>query len=261
MNEPSRKKRDKRDGTKPKSSNRERRIIRRLERDDGLIPLYQKLVSARNLRHTYLKQPRRSYKGAMLTLRQYASTFGVSSGLSNVGGTSAVAQLVQNGATSIFAAVAFQLSDLPNSSTFAALFDQYKLERVKLHFKSRNNAVFVANTASPNAGVPTGQVAVDRDDATPWTTSSDGLQYDNAIQFNGEEDFEVEIVPSITPSVFASGAFSGYGTRSPMWIDIANTSVPHYGVKMHVGPLTVSTTSSWTWDMQAEYIVSFKNSR
>ena len=197
----------------------------------------------------------------MLTLRNYASTFGVSSGLSNVGGSATIAQLVQNGATSVFAAVAFQLSDLPNSATFAALFDQYKLERVKLHFRSRNNAVFVANTASPNGGVPTGLIAVDRDDASVWTSSTDGLQYDNAIQFNGEEDIEVEIVPSITPSVFSSGAFSGYGVRPPMWIDVANTSVPHYGMKIHVGPLTATTTSAWTWDISAEYIVSFKNSR
>ena len=87
------------------------------------------------------------------------------------------------------------------------------------------------------------------------------MQYDNAIQFNGEEDIEVEIVPSITPSVFASGAFSGYGVRPPMWIDVANTAVPHYGVKIYVGPLTATTTSAWTWDISAEYIVSFKNSR
>ncbi len=248
-------------GSKPKSSDRERKAIRRLERDDGLIPLFQRLVSARNLRHTYLKQPKRSYKGAMLTVRNWVSTFGVSSGLTGVGGASSAAQLIQNSATSVYAAVAFQLSDLPNTSSFSALFDQYKIERVKLHFRARNNAVFVANTASPNGGVPMGTVAVDRDDASAWTSATDGLQYDNAIQFNGEEDFEVELVPSITPSVFASGAFSGYGVRSPMWIDIANTSVPHYGVKLHIGPLSATVTSSWVWDVGAEYIVSFKNSR
>ena len=121
----------------------------------------------------------------------------------------------------------------------------------------------VFNTASPNGAVPTGYVVVDRDDATALTSTTDALQYDNAESFNGTEDFTVDVIPSVTPAVFASGAFSGYSTApcNALWLDIANTSIPNYGIKGHIGPLSATTSSSWAWDITAEYIVSFRKTR
>ncbi len=237
--------------------------IRRIEARLGMVQLRDLILVARNMPYRGLRAPKGAYPGAQLTVRQFASTFGVQTSLSNVGGSASPAQLVQNSATTVFFALAFQLSDLPQSGTFSAMFDRYRFERVKVHFKARNNAVFIANTASPNGAVPTGYVVVDRDDSTALTSTSDALQYDNAESFSGTEDFTVEIVPSITPAVFASGAFSGYGTTpsNSMWLDIANTSIPQYGVKGHVAPLTATTSSSWVWDITAEYIVSFAKTR
>ncbi len=210
-----------------------------------------------------LKAPKGPMSGAQFTIRQMPQTFGSQTGLSNVGGSSAVAQLIQGSATAVYFAIAFQLSDLTQSTTLAALFDQYRIEKVKVHFKSRNNAVSVFNTASPNGGVPTGYLVVDRDDGTALTSMSDPLQYDNVVSFNGEEDSTVELVPSITPAVYSGGAFSGYTTApsTSHWIDIANTSIPAYGIKGAVGPLSASVTSSWVWDITAEYIVSFRKTR
>ena len=249
--------------SKSKKKSSERPEIRNLERRLGLVLPPEILRVSRNMPYMTLKNPRGPRQGAQFTTRQWASTFGVSTGLSNVGGSSSPAQLIQGSATAVYFALGFQLSDLPQSATLASLFDQYKVERAKVHFKSRNNAVSVFNTASPNGGVPTGYVVVDRDDATALTSTTDALQYDNAISFSGEEDFSVELVPSMTPPVFASGAFSGYTTTpsDSLWIDIANTSVPSYGIKGHVGPLPASVTSSWAWDITAEYIVSFRKTR
>lgn len=215
------------------------------------------------MRWVPLKNPKGPFPGAQYTTRQMASTFGVETGLSNVGGASGPGQLIQAGSTAVYFALGFQLSDLTNSATLASLFDQYRLERVKVHFKSRNNAVAVFNTASPNGGVPSGFVVVDRDDATALTSTTDALQYDNVQSFTGEEDFTIDLVPSMTPPIFASGAFSGYTTipSDSTWVDIANTSVPAYGVKGHVGPLAATTTSSWVWDITAEYIVSMRKTR
>ncbi len=215
----------------------------------------------RNLRMHSLPCDLKPYKGAKLTLRQMASTFGVQSGLTGVGGSSSAAQLVQNGSTTVNVAIGFQLSDLPQVSTLSAFFDQYRLDKVLLRFKSRNNAVFIANTASPNGGVPTGYAVRDLDDASALSVTSDYLQYESCETFNGEDDFVICLTPACTPAVFSGGAFSGYSVKQPMWLDIANTSIPHYGVKIGIGPLTVSTTQSWVWDVTAEYIVSFKNVR
>ncbi len=246
-----------------KKRSREHPEIRKIEEKLGMVQLRDLIQVSRNMPYRGLRAPKGAYPGAQLTVRNFASTFGVQTALSNVGGSSNPAQLIQNSATAVYFAVAFQLSDLPQSATFAALFDRYRFEKVKVHFKARNNAVFIANTASPNASVPTGYVVVDRDDSTALTSTSDALQYDNAMSFSGTEDFTVEIVPSITPAVFASGAFSGYGTTpsNAMWLDIANTSIPQYGVKGHVAPLTATTSSSWVWDITAEYVVSFAKIR
>ena len=229
----------------------------------GLILPFERLKVGRNIPWKPLRAPKGPMSGAQFTIRQMPQTFGVQTGLSNVGGSSSAAQLIQGGSSAVYFAIAFQLSDLTQVSTLAALFDQYRMERVKVHFKSRNNAVSVFNTASPNGGVPTAYLVVDRDDATALTSMSDPLQYDNVVSFNGEEDATVELVPSVTPAVFSSGAFSGYSTQpaNSTWIDIANTSVPTYGIKGAIGPLTVSVTSSWVWDVTAEYIVSFRKTR
>lgn len=235
-----------------------------LERQAGLRKSYQEL---RNLGRSsvvpFLREPQGPRQGANFTSRQLAATFGVQTGLSNVGGSSSPAQLIMAGSTAVYFAMAFQLSDLTQSSTFAALFDQYRLEHVRVHFKSRNPATFVANTSSPNGSVPSGYLVVDRDDATALTSISDTFQYENVIAFNGYDSSYVDLIPSLTPAVFASGAFSGYSTRDSdgVWLDIANTSIPSYGIKGALGPLSVSTTSSWTWDIYAEYIVSFRKTR
>ncbi len=245
--------------SRPQGRSNSQKILK----DMGLRKDPQLMRVGRNLGHSFLRQPGRPLPGAMLSLRQIASTFTVSSGLTNVGGSDSAAQLIQAGATTVNAAIAFCLADLAQVSTLAALFDQYRIEKVKLHIKSRNNAVSTFNTASPNGAVPTGYVVIDRDDATALTSTSDAMQYNNCVTFNGEEDVEVELVPSITMAAYASGAFSGYTSElaSSHWIDIANTSVPLYGVKICIGPLSASTTSSWAWDIIPEYVVSFKNSR
>ncbi len=211
----------------------------------------------------FLKSPQGPRAGANYTTRQLASTLGVSSGLTGVGGSTSVAQLVINSPTAVYFSMGFQLSDLSQASTFSALFDQYRLERVRVHFKSRNPAAFTANTASPNGSVPTGYVVVDRDDATAPTSISSLMEYDNVVAFNGYDTVQVDLIPSLTPAVFASGAFSGYSTRDSdgVWLDIANTSIPSYGIKGGVSGLTTSTTSSWVWEMFVEYIVSFRKTR
>ncbi len=247
---------------KKKYASRQEMVV--LERQAGLAKTRQDL---RNLGRSavvpFLRSPQGPMSGASFSTRQMAATFGVQSGLSNVGGTSAAAQLIQNGATNVYFAMAFQLSDLTQANTFSALFDQYRFERVRVHIRSRNPNAFLANTASPNGAMPTAYVVVDRDDATALTALSDTYQYDNVISFSGCDSIYVDLVPSVTPAVFASGAFSGYSTRDSdgLWLDIANTSIPNYGIKGAIGVLTVSTTSSWVWDIVAEYVVSFRKTR
>lgn len=237
--------------------------VRELERMQGLSKTKQFLKNVgRASTFPFLKAPEGPRPGANFTVREIASTFNGSSGVTNLGGIAA-GTLVINSATALLFAISFRLDDLANLAAYSALFDQYRIERIRCHFRARNNAGLMANVGTPNAAVPTGYLVVDRDDATAPTTYGALQQYNNAIAFNGYESAFVDLIPSITPSAFSGGAFSGYTVKDSdaVWIDIANTGVPVYGIKGGMSGLTLSTTSTWVWDIIPEYIVSFRKTR
>lgn len=236
--------------------------MRKVEQALGWADPFESFEVGRNLKSTFLKTPKGPYQGAAYTFRQIAATLNDETGLSNVGG-STTAQLICNSAVPVLFAMGFQLADVNQNSTVGQLFDQYRFEKVKVHFKSRNNAISVFNTASPNGAVPMAYLVVDRDDASAPSSLASLLEYDNCVTFTGGEDATVELVPSLTPAVYAGGAFSGYSVTpsNTGWLDIANSSVPVYGVKGGVSNLTTSTTSSWIWDIIVEVVISFRKTR
>lgn len=208
------------------------------------------------------KPPKGPRPGALYSTRQMVSTFVDQSGLVNVGGTSAAAQLVQNSATPVFVAIAFNLSDIAQYSSFSNLFDQYRIDKVVLRFYTRNTAISVFNVSGANAGVPMGYVTLDLDDSSAPTSVDQLRQYDKCVSFTGATSFDITLTPRPTAALFAGGAFSGYSTPDvEPWIDVANTAVSHYGIKMAIGALTATTTSAWVWDIEAHYWLSFRNTR
>jgi len=229
---------------------------RKLSRLLGEAPDQQNVKVGRNLVHYFTRVPGRPMPGARLTTRQITQTYSNSTGMSGNA-------IIQNGPTNVLGGLAFALADLAQVSTFSSLFDQYRIEKIRVHVRARSNAVSVFNTASPNAAVPTMYMAIDRDDASAPAAVSDMMEYDSVFTIQGEEDAIITLVPSITPAVFSGGAFSGYSSSpsNAHWIDLANTTVPHYGLKFGVTALTTSTSSSWVWDITTEMVVSFKNSR
>lgn len=249
-------------GPRKKAKN-EKPLLRKIEGKLGMIAPFEHIEIGRNMKWVPLKVPKGPKPGAVFTTRQFAATFLSSAGLTNVGGSSGAAQLVQNGATAVNFAIGFELQDLTQVSTFSSLFDQYRWERVKVHGKARSNAISVFNTAAPNSAVPSGFIVVDRDDISAPAGITDCMQYDNAQAVNGAEDWTVDLVPSVTPALYSTGAFSGYSTvpGDSLWLDIANTGIPAYGVKGSIGPLTATTSSSWVWDLSAEYVISFRKVR
>lgn len=199
-------------------------------------------------------------KGASLTTTQFVR----GGDMTLPTGSAIVGALIrQNTATDVFASWAFALADIPNISSIGALFDQYRIEEIQFRLRSRNPGVFVANQASPNYSTVSPLLVIDRDDNTAPTTLLELQQYDNCQQFSAQDSIDVIFKPSITPSVFSGGAFSGYAVdeSGKYWLDVANTSIPHYGIKVGMPALVASTTQRFDWDVEAIYKVSFKNVR
>lgn len=200
--------------------------------------------------------PKGPLTDAALSIIQQVDTFGVSTGVSS-------STIYQGGATEVVGAIAFQLSDLDQVSTLSALFDQYRIDRVLLRISTKNQNVNLAQIASPNQAYPTMRVVCDFDDATAPASTSDLQQYDSCTDLGPGNSMDIVIEPAVTKAVYASGAFSGYTVESSsdQWLDIANTSVPHYGVKFAVAALQASATYSYQWTVSAWYTVSFRNTR
>ncbi len=169
----------------------------------------------------------------------------------------------QGGATDLFGSWAFCAADIPNIASFGAAFDAYRIEEIQFRLKSRNNAVFIAGTASPNNGSTNPLIVVDQDDNTLPTTLLELQQYDNCGQIASQDNLDIVFTPSITPSVFSGGVFSGYSVDSEgkTWIDLANTSVPYYGIKVGMPALVTSTTYKYDWEVSAWYKISFRRGR
>lgn len=195
--------------------------------------------------------------GAMLTTVQMVNSFGDSTGVTS-------GLITQNAPTALFGQIAFTVGDLPQISSFSNLFDQYRIEEIHLRLRSHNPAAFNADQSSTNYADPYMSVVVDRDDGTNPSSMAMLQDYDNQVVVQGSDSVDLVLEPSITPAVFATGSFSGYAIEKSaggMWLDMANTSIPHYGVKFGVIPLATSTTSIWQWEVTSWYKVSFKNIR
>ncbi len=201
--------------------------------------------------------PRGPANGAALSTKQYTSTFNGSTGISN-------STITQNGSTAVLGAVSFELTDLQQVATFTALFDQYRIDKIHFRIRPRNQTINLASIASPNQASPRMYVVADHDDASAPAALTDLYQYDNVVELGPGDSADIILEPSITPAVYAGGAFTGYGVQSStegMWIDVANTSVPHYGIKFGLTGLQVSATYVYIWEIDAWYQISFRNVR
>lgn len=210
-----------------------------------------------------LRSPKGPHPGAVMTTRnmvigQFTQQTGISTG-SGFGN-----YVVQNSSSPIYGQLSFCLADLNQVTTFSSMFDRYRFEKVQLRFTSRNQSVSVFNIASPNNTVPSMLVAVDRDDSTAPASTAALTEYDNSINIPGTCSFDLTLIPSVVSTIAnaSSSATSSVIHRSDEeWLDIAATNIPNFGVKFAITSLPVSTSAAWYWDIEAWYVISFKNVR
>lgn len=133
------------------------------------------------------------------------------------------------------------LDSLPDYTNFTALFDQYKINFVKVQF---HPPYVTGSGAQPLAATATTAFrpmirlhsAVDLDDATPPTIVDTLRQYETYMVTD-------LTAPSMPPQGYVrkfrphaaiamySGAFTSYGNVVGQWIDAASPGVQHYGLK------------------------------
>jgi hypothetical protein len=148
--------------------------------------------------------------------------------------------------------VAFTLADLPSSSEFTALFDQYRINWVEYTFTLKTP--FNALPASPLI-----YVAEDHDDSSPPSrTFVNERQGCKVLSFGIDRNrITVRVVPTVVNQVYQSAVASGYSRMEPgTWLDCSYPSVPHYGLKYFID--NYNTSVGTIIGTTLRYSVSFK---
>jgi len=145
----------------------------------------------------------------------------------------------------------FQLSDMTRAVAHATNFDQYCIHTVICNF---DPMMAPGSTITPGVFAS----AIDFDSNTPPTGPGQLEEYASYLSLSMAPGTTQERVihPCVTPAVYGgSASFSGYAV-SRSWVDCANTTIPHFGVKYAY----VGSSGNMVIKVLYTYIIGFRNS-
>lgn len=122
----------------------------------------------------------------------------------------------------------FQINNLPGSSEFLALFDQYRIAKVQIRF------IPYQTVANPTASKSIMITVPDYDDTADLTSRQDAYQYSNCKVTNALEEHSWTIKPRVALAAYGSGIFSSYSNQPAQWIDSGSPTVSHFGLKAYL---------------------------
>lgn len=163
-------------------------------------------------------------------------------------------------------ALKFLLSDLPQATTFTALYDQYKITKIVLRLypvyaygQFGQAGVATLAAASTNRAF----LLVDYDDAIAPSNLLAMRDYQNVKEYDlnlQKGPIHVTFTPHIAIAAYAAGVFTSYANRGSQWCDCGSAAIEHYGVKIGI-PQVATGNFTTGFDVEAEYYISFKNVR
>jgi hypothetical protein len=159
--------------------------------------------------------------------------------------------LTSNNITPQFFAKQWNTSDLVQFSSYAAVFDQYKIEKVEFWLTPFGTAC--APGYPNNVRIYS---VIDYDDSTTPSSVSALQQYENAVTTRCTDGHYVKFRPHIAVAAYG-GAFTQFMNKECDWIDVGSTGVQHYGLKVGIDPTAAS--GSLNLDMITRITVSFRN--
>jgi len=167
--------------------------------------------------------------------------------------------VAQVSTTPILGAFQFAMSGLDQYATFAALFDQYRLDWIECMF----SPMFRANAMAGTNAVAVAMIytAVDYDDASTPGSEAVVRQYQNCICHDDSEPFVIRWKPAIALAAYGGSAFTSYANRQGQWIDWSSSGVPHYGLKYAITPGQSGQTTYQVWNLTTRLYFSCKNVR
>jgi len=153
----------------------------------------------------------------------------------------------------------FRLSDLPQSGTFVALYDQYCISKVVCHFWPVQQ--LPSDSVSVNRGMRAYFVR-DYDDAGTLTNINAYMEYQNCKVRSAGVKTTIVLRPRVSREIYRSATQTAYGASSGnQWIDCGYSDVPHYGVKVAIEGIPSGSTMAMGFRPIFVYYVKFRNVR
>lgn len=149
------------------------------------------------------------------------------------------------GTVQLGGAFRFMLSSVLENTDFSNLFDRYKLTGVKLKILFQSNISGVSGVGARSL-LPIMNYSFDGDDATapPGRNTIQVKTYCKEKILNGNRPFSIYIKPRISKLVYAGLTTSAYSSEKPVWLDMNNMDVEHYGLKFWINNWLADTDAS-----------------
>lgn len=168
------------------------------------------------------------------------------------------------GGAPTYYAKSWSLSQLDDENTYATVYDAYRIVGVAVKFTPRFQLPpgGVNNTSASTQCY----VATDFDDDIAPTSQSSVRATGTCKIFDCSKPFKMFIRPRCTGAFFANSTFSGYsiekaGKAGP-WIDMANTNVVYYGLKLATAGTSAGfPADSLGFDIQYTFYVELRGQR
>jgi len=164
-------------------------------------------------------------------------------------GTTELTALTTSTTVPVASSYNFKLSDLFNYTSYTGCFDQYSIVEVVFRLLPQNN-VAATSGARPNTLIS----LIDHDDSSGITSIGQAQEYSSNMTTTGMVGHTRVVQPRFANAVYA-GAFTSFGNIRG-YIDAANASVQHYGVKIYAGQ---SQGQQYTYTVDCDYIVHFRD--
>jgi len=156
----------------------------------------------------------------------------------------------------------FKLSDLYTYSEFTSLFDKYRLDKAIVYIQMITNpdAVVKTNNAD-NVTVNTGPAGWNTNNWYPkmWyindhddsnTTSIAAIKERVGVKccvMKPNMVKKITVKPACAVQIYKTAVAAGYGPKYGQFIDMANSDVPHYGLKCVFDPLGLDPTGTYSF--------------
>lgn len=168
-------------------------------------------------------------------------------------------------ATPVANAYVFTLNQLPSVGDFTSLFDQYKITGAKLQLTpalSEGISSPLFGTAS-TLGYSRVHSVIDYDDASAPASEDQMLEYGSHKSTAPFQKHSRFIRPKVLHEIYRSAIATAYAPKSNTYLDMTNTDVPHYGIKVWISApnTTAGTAGSIAYKVYQTLYFTCKNTR